>query len=359
MTLGATVENVLGSGTLSAFDGGEFRLSLASVLERGDKRTARRTVALLELDAVALERETRRLDLLAEVARRYLDAIAVRQTRVLARRDLEQRQRMVEATARRQRLGAADAAEHAGAEAAYRKGVAEIDALERAERQALLRLALMWGADEANFEPAGADLSVLPTVPDFGVEVGHLAEAPELRRFAHRRRLLEARAQLARSARVADLDWQVGVVRLQSARDWGFGAGIGILLGTAARAEPDLRRAEAELAAVEFERAGEERALRATLAEAWGQLDQAVALAQRLDQDVLPALEAAAAAAERAYRAGASGYLGWAQWQTDITLARKSRLEASLAAHRALIELQRLTGRSLIPAGDTDWESPR
>jgi outer membrane efflux protein len=63
-------ENFGGTGATSAADSAEITLSLASVLERGGKREARRAVAAIQLDAVELARETTSLDLTAEVARR-------------------------------------------------------------------------------------------------------------------------------------------------------------------------------------------------------------------------------------------------------------------------------------------------
>ena len=57
---------------------------------------------------------------------------------------------------------------------------------------------------------------------------------PELRRFASEARLREARVQLARSARQADIDWQVGVRRLQAGSDWALVGSVSMPLGSAA-----------------------------------------------------------------------------------------------------------------------------
>src|SRR3546814_7175283 len=69
LVAGASVENAFGTGEASGLDGAEITLSLASVLERGGKLDARRTLAQSRIDAFAVEREAQRLDLLAEVAR--------------------------------------------------------------------------------------------------------------------------------------------------------------------------------------------------------------------------------------------------------------------------------------------------
>ena len=124
-------------------------------------------------------------------------------------------------------------------------------------------------------------------------------------------------------------------------------ARISIPLGGDARAAPAIRAAEAELAALDFERVGTERALEATLLEASSRMDAAVLQARHIDAVLLPKLgDSASTAMAKAYRAGASSYLDWAQVQSEIVAAQRERIESGVAAQRALIELQRLTGQS-------------
>ena len=70
------LENAPRSDQDSSFDSAEATLSLASVIERGGKREARRAVADAAAESLKLQGEQRRADLLAEVARRYLDVVA-------------------------------------------------------------------------------------------------------------------------------------------------------------------------------------------------------------------------------------------------------------------------------------------
>ena len=68
---------------------------------------------------------------------------------------------------------------------------------------------------------------------------------------------------------------------------------------------------------------------------------------------MLPQLKRAENAAEKAWRAGAISYMEWAQLQAMRIEARQRQLEASIAAQTALIEIQRLTGQSMVAATDT------
>ena len=99
LTAGVQIENAPGSGAASGFDQAETTLSLASVLELGGKRDARQAVANAQKQALTLTEEAQRLDLLAEVARRFLDLLAAQAAVQIADAELSQRQRVAEAAA--------------------------------------------------------------------------------------------------------------------------------------------------------------------------------------------------------------------------------------------------------------------
>ncbi len=346
-------ENLLGTGSASGLHSAELSLSLASVIERGGKRDARMALAASRYDAVDLLRQARQLDLYAEVARRYLDAAAAEAEQHLAEADIGQRERTEIAAQQRVSAGGAAPAVVLAARAAKLRAIGQRDRSERARLLANRRLALLWGSSSADFSTAGQDLALLPAAVDFADLVERLEQTPELRTFAHEARLREARLQLARSQRSADVEWQVGVRRLQAESDWALIGSVSMPLGSAARAAPEIDSVEAEVQALGLEREGARIGLLATLAEAQGKLEAAVAEAGQLDRELIPLLQQAEQAAETAYRRGALSHLEWSQLQSETHQARRQRLAASLEAHRALIELQRLTGATLGPAGDS------
>lgn len=350
LVAGAQVENAFGTGAASGLDGAEFTLTLASVLERGGKLDARRTLAQSRIDALALERETRRLDLLAEVARRYLAVVAADNARAIAERDIAQRARTVAAARRRLEAGASPESVLLTAQAALAR--AELQRARAGQRRTAARqaLAALWGERDPRFEVAASDPLRLPDIADAATLAELLERTPELVRFADERRVREARLRLARSEASADLDWQLGVRSLQDSDDFALVGSLSLPLGAHARAQPEIRAAEAELAALAVERETADLSLYATLAEAHGRYRGAQLEVRRLGDDVIPKLVRAEAAAERAYRGGAISYLEWAQLQADTTAARSQQLDAAIDAQGALIEIQRLTGQAFIAA---------
>lgn len=345
---GLELENALGSGEATGFDQAELTLSLAGVFERGAKLDARRTLAQRRIDALAVQREAQRLDLLAEVARRYLAAQAARAEAAIARTDIEQRARTVAAARQRLQAGASPESVLLTAQAALARADTALARATQQQDAARRHLAALWGEREPRFDVAAGDPLALPAIEGLDALAARLQASPELKQIADERRVREARLQLARSEATADVDWQVGMRRLQESGDTALVAGVSIPLGGPRRAQPAIRAAEAELAALEIEREARDVALYATLAEAHGRYRVAQIEVERTREEILPRLARAEQAAARAYRAGAASYLEWAQLQAETTATRRQQLAAALDAQRALIELQRLTGAPLL-----------
>lgn len=350
LTAGAEVENFGGTGDSSSVRGVEVTLTLASVFERGGKLDARRILSQSRIDALAVEREIKRLDLLAEVARRYLAIVSAHRQREIAQLDIAQRNRTVAQARRRREAGASPESVVLTAQAALAKAELERDRAQQRLAAARQHLAALWGERAPSFEIVATNPLALPQIAEFGELTDLLQRTPELAQFTGEQRIREARVQLARTARTSDVDWQVGVRRSEDTDDTAFVARVSMPLGMSSRAQPEIRQAEAELASLEIEREAAGLALYSTLAEAHGRFVSARLEVQRLQSDVLPKLARAEAAAEAAYRAGAISYLEWAQLQSERTNTRKQQLDAALEAQRALIEIQRLTGQSFVTA---------
>jgi outer membrane protein, heavy metal efflux system len=353
LVAGAQVENAPGTGDYRGVKAAEVSLTLASVLERGGKLDARRTLAQGRIDQLAVERETRRLDLLAEVARRYLAMSLAQSLQDIAAAEIGQRQRTLAAARARLQAGASPESVVLAAEANLAR--AELGRARAGQQWSVARqqLAALWGERNPDFGIAMVDPLALPAVPDSAALVRLLDGTPELARFVDERRLREARLRLARSEAVPDIQWQAGVRRLEAGNDFALLAGFSVPLGSKQRAEPAIRAANAELAQLSIEREAAELSLYVTLSEAHGRYSLAQLEVARLRDEVLPTLQRAEAAAELAWRAGAISYLEWAQAQSELIATRRQQLEIAVDAQRALIEIQRLTGQPFVIDGAT------
>lgn len=344
LRLAAELENAPGSGELSGFSGAELTLSLAGVLERGAKLEARRALAASRLDALGVQRAATELDLLAEVARRYLELAEWQDRAPLLQAELEARRDIARAARERFQRGAEPETSALAADSAVIALELEIEARTQAEAAAWQRLALLWGETIDDSVPDLASLPAgSPALPSPAALRELLQRTPELRAFADQQRLAEAQLQLARTAASFDLDWQLGVRRLQDGRDTALVAGVSLPLGAARRAQPAIAAADAELAALDSARAAEALRLEALALAALDLARRHSARADGLQDRVLPAQQRAADSAARAYRSGALSWLEWASLQNALLATRIDILAARADSQRALIELQRLT----------------
>ncbi|MEN4953099.1 TolC family protein [Stenotrophomonas sp. TWI819] len=353
LTVGVELENALGSGDARGFDAAEVTVTLAGVLERGGKLDARRAVAQANLDSLAPQRETARLDLMAEVARRYLAVTDARQQLRIAETDIEQRRRAVAAARLRLQAGASPKSVLLTAQAMLAQAELDRDRARQMDQSARAALSALWRQREPGFDVVTGDPMQLPALQDFAVLADELQRTPELAVLAGERRIREAQVQLARTQARPDISWQVGVRNSRDTRDTSLVAGFSLPLGSVRRADPEIRAAEAELALNSVERDARALQLYATLAEAHGRYLTSRLEVTRMARDVLPQLQRAENAAEKAWRAGAISYMEWAQLQAMRIDARQRQLDAAIAAQTALIEIQRLTGQSMVAATDT------
>lgn len=348
LQLGGELENLLGSGDARGVQGAEATVSLSGVLERGDKLDARRLLAQANIDALAPQRATARLDLLAETARRYLAVAQAQAALRIADTDIEQRRRAVAAARERLQAGASPESVLFTAQAMLAQAELDRDRAIEEASAARLSLASLWGDRAPDFNMVSGDPSHLPALRDFALLSEQLQDAPELAELLGQQRIAEAQLQLVRTRSRADWNWQVGVRNSRADNATSLVAGFSIALGSARRAAPEVREAEADLALLPYQRQARQQQLYATLAQAHGRYVSARLEAQRMQADVLPQLQKAERAAEQAWRAGAASYMEWAQLQAMRIESRQRQLDAAIAAQTALIEIQRLTGQSML-----------
>lgn len=353
LTVGVELENALGTGGSRGFDAAELTVTLAGVLERGGKLDARRVLAQANLDALAPQRETARLDLMAAVAQRYLAIAEARAQLAIADTDIDQRRRAVAAARMRLQAGASPESVLMTAQAMLAQAEVDRDRARQADRAARLALSALWREREPGFDVVSGDPLLLPALQPFDILADELQRTPELAVLAGERRVRDAQLQLARTQARPDISWQVGVRNSRDSGDTALVGGFSLPLGNVRRAGPEIRAAEAELTLNGVEREARALQLYATLAEAHGRYETSRLEVTRMASDVLPQLRRAENAAEKAWRAGAISYMEWAQLQAMRIEARQRQLDAAIAAQRALIELQRLTGQGLLAHANT------
>ena len=345
--LSVEVEDVAGGGTARGINEAQFTLAISQVLELGGRRAARIAVADAGQSQLAYARAARELDVVAEVARRYLHVASDQALLTLARRARALAGETERATERRVAAARAPTAELRRARVARVR--AEVDE-EHAEHELLSsrqKLAETWGAREADFGVVVADLDRLPVADEFETLAEQLAASPDALRLASDTRLREAERRLVESRARADLSLSAGVRRRQASDDEAFVFGVSLPLFGAARVAGAVDEARAEVARSGAQAEAQALRLRTQLYESVQELRHAVTEAEALRTRVLPEMEAALVETRYAYERGRYGYLEWADAQRELLTLERTRIDAAVNAHRLRIEIERLTGAPL------------
>lgn len=344
---GLLVENIQGSGTRSDFDAAETTLSLGLLLERG-ARQRRRDVALAGGVVLGTELNVRRIDMAAEVGRRFITVLEDQQRIVELRRARELAAQTLESVQLRVRAAKVPEAEEARAQAQLARSRLDEEQAEHELLTARRRLAALWAESEPTFDEARGTLSALPPLPTFESVRAELDKNPEFERYVSEQRLRESELRLAETKRRPP--WQVtaGVRRFEEGDDHAFVVGLTVPIAPRDYAQGTVAEARARAEGVDSRRSARRIHLETELFAIYQDLKHAYTEVDLLRDEVLPRMERAADESRYAYERGRYGYTEWVGSQRELLDVRRSLSAAYANAHRLRVEIERLTGASLI-----------
>jgi outer membrane protein, heavy metal efflux system len=352
------LENFAGTGRLSGANALEATLTLSQVIELGDKRAFRINAAKAGRSLVTTEQQTLELDIVAEVARRFIHVVSDQAQLELTRRATTLASNTVKAVELRVKAAKSPEVELARARIALvRAGIDE----EHAEHELATtrrKLAAMWGETEARYGRASADLFALPAIAGFPELAGKLKRNPDITRFLSEARLHEAEARVAESRRNMDVQFGGGIRRLESGDDHALVASITVPLFAGRRAEPALAEATARQQLSESAYQAEFIRNHARLFEVYQEMRHAMTETMALRDDVVPQMEDVLRQTEYAYQRGRYSYLEWVNAQVELLEVNRRLIESAGKVHLLLSEIERLTGETAVQTQQTDREHP-
>lgn len=350
-TLAVEMENIAGTGEYRGSGGAEITLSLSQVIELGDKRERRRSVAEWRQRGQLVAYEVARLEVLGETARRYVEAARAQQWADLGEQRARIARRILQIGEERLASGAAPAAE--ARRLAIALGRAEL-AARRAEAErdiARIRLASMWGGS-IDFDTVMADaLLRFPDLPSEAWLVEASTAAPAQQQWVNRERLQQARLRLAKSRAVPDIELGFGVRHLRESDDNALVFSVSMPLQWSDRNQGGIAAASAELQQTDREQHAARLELETLLRVVYRQLSLYRAEAGQLRGTALPMARQVLEEMEHGYRIGRFSALDLMAAQDEALALQADAIAAETAFHLQLIELERLTGQPLAEHG--------
>lgn len=340
-------ENFGGSGTVSGTDQLETTLSLSKVLELGDKASLRGDVAQGEAMLLRNQQDAERLDLLAETTRRFLQVVVDQERLDIAQESIALAKRTHDEVELRVNAGKLPDADLRRMKIALARQQLKLDHARHTLKTSQVKLSTLWGANQADFSRAEADLFEIEQPTPFESLVQLLDRNPDLVQFATEKRLADTRVQLARSRNRADIRIAGGLRHYNFTDDTGLVMSLNIPLGNRRRAAPRIEEAELGSMRNPYDREQRRLELHASLYETHQELVHAIDSMLTMHEDIIPLAESSLRDYEKGFLAGRYSLL-------ELNVAQRtlldSRLEYVMAAadyHRYRIEIDRLTGAGL------------
>jgi outer membrane protein, heavy metal efflux system len=346
------VEDALGTGARSGFKSTQSSLVLSQVLELRGKKAGREAVVHTHSDRLLNQHAAQQLDVVAEVARRFVAVLEGQLHYELAAEALriaESAQIKVEERVKASRSPPAEAA---------RAGVQLWDTrvlLDEADHELEIArhfLAAAMGEEKVTFGPAAGELMTLPQMESFEALVERLPLTPELLQFASEQRLRDAEIRLAEMQRRPDPRLSLGIRRYEQGNDVALMAGLSVPLFAPRAVQPSIDRARAERDLAGSNKDAQRLRLQAQLFSALTQLQHEHDLSQTLRDELLPRLGEALEQATYAYERGRYSYLEWTVAQRELLEGRLRLLQSAGRFQVLRIEIERLTGTSLQSVGE-------
>jgi len=317
------LENFAGSGLHSGTDLLETTLSLSKVLELGDKSKLRGDLSYNKAMLLRNEQDSRRLDLLAETTKRFIDVITDQQRLVNANDSIDIAIRTRQIVDKRVKAGKSPTAELRRAKIALARSELKLEHAKHKLDSTRLKLVTLWGETQASFSTADARLFVIQRAESFESLVTLLERNPDLVRFATEKRLAQSRTLLARSSGQSDMEITGGLRHFNFTGDTALVMSLNIPFGSSSRARSNIE--ESEMTALRDPLVFEQQylSLYATLFELHQEIKHAIDAVTALRKTIIPQAEQALKDYEKGYAAGRYSFL-------ELTEAQKLLLDLKL-----------------------------
>jgi cobalt-zinc-cadmium efflux system outer membrane protein len=344
---GMTVENVAGSGDYRGTDLTETTIGISQLLETGRKREKRTRVAEIQTKLASWDYEKKRLEVLTDVALRFIDMLAAQRRLELARQNADLAAKLLETVDKQIKAGMISPIEH------DKQSVETVTTrlkFQRAQRHlaaARHQLAAAWASNNPQFKAAAGDLASIKPIPPIQALANLVSQNPDIARWTTEMTQRQAALDLARAQGHADVTAGMGIRRLNESDDTALVFELSLPLTIFNRNQGNVQAAQHDkLKAIQAQHAAEVR-VRAALTAAYEELAASYAEAVALRDEGLPAAQRAFDGAQEAFRRGQFNYLSLLDAQRTLIETRSQYIDALVSYHSAVIEVEGLVGHSI------------
>jgi cobalt-zinc-cadmium efflux system outer membrane protein len=345
--LGVDVENFGGKDDLRGFDGAEVTIAFSQLVELGGKRTNRRLVATLDKTLVEWDYQSKKLDVLAETAKAFVEVLVAQEQVSMSNEMLRLAEQTTAAVSEKVDAGKVSPVEKSRVQIELAAAQIETDKTGQELEGAKRRLAALWGGERAGFSHAVGRLGDISALPNEDSLKTFLSNNPDMARWVTEVERGDAVLSLTRSEAVPDLSLSAGIRNFQDTGDNAFVLGVSIPIPLFNRNQGGVSEARALIDKAQLEQQAAKVTLGAALSDALQTLSAAYTEAVGLRDQILPGAQATYESTELGYREGKQDFLQMLDAQRTLFTVKRQYLESLGAYHLASSDIERLVGMPL------------
>jgi len=355
--IGFTIEDALGTGDHGGFKSAQSTLSISWLLD-DDLVQHKVKTAKQYGSTVILEREVKALDLAAQTARYFVQVLVNKERLTLAKLSLKQAKNSFAAVNKRVTAGKSSLVDKLKSQAEVAKRELVVDDLTHEVDASKYQLFSQWiqknskNADNEQHKESkviGSLLSLpLSDNSDFNSLFNKLTQTPSVNLFATKQRIAQSEIELARIETKPLWQFSTGLRRYEATDDFGLVAGVSIPFGEPNQNQGKIKALRASQSQLETESLALVHKLNTQLYILIEQLKHSSHVIHAVTINIIPILEQAFKEAEKAYSVGKYSYTEWMNTQQALLNAQSGLIAAYQNAHLNNIEIERLTGMSIL-----------
>lgn len=336
-----------GNHKFLGYDGESVSLQLSQLIELGGKRTARTEAAALAQELASWDYRSKRIDVLAQVSRDFIEVLAAQKRLLLNQQLLDLSDQVQAAASALVKGGSVAPVEETKAKVARASSRIELMRARRELNAARQRLAAHWGSTAPRFQIVQGDLETIQAPSSLQALFQRLEQNPDLARWATEIGQRQALLAVEKAKAIPDLTVTLGANHYFNGGDDNMLAGFSMPLPLFDRNQGGIHAAQQRLSKARDERRSTEVRLATTLNTIYQHMDAAYNEVTTLSRQVLPAAHSAFDAARRGYRLGKFDILDVLDAQRTLFGVKTQYLQALKDYHLNVIHIERLIGGAL------------
>lgn len=352
--LEASNENFAGQRAFSGFQQSQTTIALSQVILLGGKRANRTRVASFSKDLAQWDYETKRMDVLTQVAQTFADVLGSQQQLELIQDLMRLAERVHLTVSERVKAGKVSAIEETRAQVALSSTRIELQRAQNELKAARKRLASLWGSTTPIFKAVHGDLSSIAPLPSLETLDQRVSRNPDLARWATEIAQRQAAVDNEKAKAIPNITLSGGYQRLGQTNDNAFIVGLSFPLMIFNRNQGGIQKAFSRVSKAEKNQRATKVRVTTALSQAYQILAFAYSQAVILRDEVLPGAKSAFDAINEGYLFGKFPFLNVLDNQRTFFQARAQYVRTLTDYHKAVASVERLIGGKLNPDSVTE-----